>query len=203
MKVISPLPRVSDTAPELVRRLGLILAGIVAVVARRFLKDPTFHEVIVPLCGWLNRALRRFARVRVVAAVPCGPGAVVLGERAPVVRVARVRLPLPSRRAWLLRALGWEVAGYGSQLRALLAEPEMAALVAAVPGVGRILRPLCQMLGVTDLEVARSAKAVPEPDPVAVQARKARARAHRLWVRQVRTWSPGPIRNDWWPQKGG
>lgn len=198
MNRVVPVSRVTDTAPELVRRLGLIVAGIVAVVARRFLKDPAFHQVIVPLCGWLNRAVRRFARVRVVAAVPGAPGAAVRGERAPVVRVR-----LPSRRAWLLRALGWEVAGYGSQLRALLAEPEMAALVAAVPGVGRILRPLCQMLGVTDLEVARPAKVVPEPDPVAVEARKARARAHRLWVRQVRGWSPGPIRADWWPQKGG
>ena len=186
MKVISPLPRVSDTAPELVRRLGLILAGIVAVVARRFLKDPTFHEVIVPLCGWLNRALRRFARVRVVAAVPCGPGAVVLGERAPVVRVARVRLPLPSRRAWLLRALGWEVAGYGSQLQTLLAEPEMVALLAALPAVGRVLRPLGRMLGVP-------------VGPVVVKVAKVRvARVRRPRPRREKPWSPGRSPVSWW-----
>ncbi|MDA8250055.1 MAG: hypothetical protein M0Z28_12880, partial [Rhodospirillales bacterium] len=33
-------------------------------------------------------------------------------------------------------------------LRYLLAEPEMAALVAAAPQMRRLLRPLCRMLGV-------------------------------------------------------
>ncbi len=204
MNRVIPVLRVSDTAPEMVRRLGLIVAGIVAVVARRFLKDPTFHDVIVPLCGWLNRTWRRFGRVRVVPEAP-GAHEVPKVVRAPVVRDAQVRVVrrrLPLRRAWLVRALGWEVAGYGSQLQALLAEPEMVALLTAAPGVGRLLRPLCRMLGVTALEVARPAKVVVAPDPEVVRARKARVRAHRLWVRRVKGWSPGPIPSAWWPQKG-
>ena len=52
-----------------------------------------------------------------------------------------VRL-LPTGRAWLLRALGWEVAVYGSQLQALLADPATAELLARVPAAARILHPV-------------------------------------------------------------
>jgi hypothetical protein len=42
-----------------------------------------------------------------------------------------------------------EAAASGSQLQHLLADPEMAALAAAGPQLGRLLRPLCRALGVT------------------------------------------------------
>jgi hypothetical protein len=41
-----------------------------------------------------------------------------------------------------------EAAAAGSQLRHLLADPEMAALIEAAPQMGRLLRPLCRSLGV-------------------------------------------------------
>ena len=62
----------------------------------------------------------------------------------------------------------------------------MQALLAEVPAVGRILRPLCRMLGVEALE------------PVQVKAvvvRKARAPKPR--VAREKPWSPGPIRPLW------
>ena len=55
--------------------------------------------------------------------------------------------PLPRGHAWLVRLVP-ESAAAASQLQYLLAEPEMAALFAAAPQAGRILRPLCRMLGV-------------------------------------------------------
>lgn len=58
----------------------------------------------------------------------------------------RGRLPL--RFGWLMGVMPYEAAGYASQLRTVLAEPEMAALVAALPQARRILGPLCRMLGV-------------------------------------------------------
>ena len=54
----------------------------------------------------------------------------------------------PGGFAWLVRLMGWRVAGYGLQLRAILVAPEMVALLAAAPQAGRILRPMCRMLGV-------------------------------------------------------
>ena len=62
---------------------------------------------------------------------------------------ARVRsVALPSGRGWLVRELGYEAAGYGAQLEHLLADPGVQELLARVPAVGRILRPVCRMLGV-------------------------------------------------------
>ena len=60
--------------------------------------------------------------------------------------VALVRLP--TRRGWLVEALGYQAAGYASQLAHLLAQPEMRAVLDAAPGFGRVLRPICWMLGI-------------------------------------------------------
>ena len=144
MSAVSPVARFRDVAPELVQRLGWIVAGLAAVVARRFLKEPKFFALIIPLWGWLGRSARRFGRVKVRTQVAVSVR--VATPRVTPVRARAVRLP--SGRGWLVRALGYEAAGYGSQLAALLAEPELQALLLAAPAAGRILRPLCRMLGV-------------------------------------------------------
>ncbi len=66
---------------------------------------------------------------------------------------------LPQGRLWLVRELGWEAAGFGCQLEALLAEPGMRAVLDAVPGVRRILQPICRMLGVVVVSSAPLAAA--------------------------------------------
>jgi len=55
---------------------------------------------------------------------------------------------LPRRFGWLVRAASWHAAAYTGQLRLVLGQPEMVALLAASPQAVRILRPLCQMLAV-------------------------------------------------------
>ena len=182
MKASSTVLRVSETAPEVVRRLEMIVSAVAALIARRFLRDPRYMALIVPLWGWLNRTVRRFGRVPMVAAP-----IVVRVKRARA--VARVRLP--TGKAWLIKALGWEAVGFGSQLRTLLAEPEMAALLAALPRAQRVLRPLGRMLGV-------------EVGPVVVRVRKPRPPVVRKpRVKKEKPWSPGPIRAAWWPAKRG
>ena len=60
----------------------------------------------------------------------------------------RKRTPLPQGFAWLVKMVP-ETAASASQLQFLLAEPDMAALIAAAPAqMRRPLRSLCQMLGV-------------------------------------------------------
>ena len=59
----------------------------------------------------------------------------------------RLAKRLPRGFAWLLRLVP-EAAVYGSQLNHLLSDPEMVALLQAAPQMGRLLRPLCQMLGI-------------------------------------------------------
>ena len=172
MSAVSPVARFRDVAPELVQRLCWIVAGLAAVVARRFLREPKFFALIIPLWSWLGRSGRRFGRVKLQ------PVAVPAVVRAVMPRVARarvVKVRLPSGRGWLVRALGYEAAGYGSQLAALLAEPELQALLLAAPAAGRILRPLCRMLGVEPVGALA---------PVAADApvRKRRVRPKRMRI---------------------
>jgi hypothetical protein len=44
--------------------------------------------------------------------------------------------------------MAYRAAGYGCQLRVILEQPEMVALLRASPQAGRILQPLCRMLAV-------------------------------------------------------
>ena len=56
---------------------------------------------------------------------------------------------MPAGFAWLIRLGGYHAAGFGCQLQHLLSDPEMVALIAAAPRqMGRVLRPLCWMLGI-------------------------------------------------------
>ncbi len=54
----------------------------------------------------------------------------------------------PCRFGWLVWLAGYQAAGYGSQLRAILGTPDMVALLIAAPQAARVLRPLCRMLAV-------------------------------------------------------
>ena len=165
MKILSTSPSDLETAaPELVRRLSVILMGLAALVAARFLRNPRLVGLIGPLWRRLTRVAERVSRV--------------MAGRQPVrARVSRGggrdRRPaagrLPKGRLWLVRELGWEAAGFGCQLEALLAEPGMRAVLEGVPGVGRILEPICRMLGV--VVPAR----VVEVGPVAAEPKPARA----------------------------
>lgn len=55
---------------------------------------------------------------------------------------------LPRRFGWLLELVPGEAACFAGQVRTLIAEPEMAALLAEVPQARRVMGPLCRMLGV-------------------------------------------------------
>ena len=134
-----------DTAPELARRFAVIMAGLGALIARRFLKMRHLSGLTVRLWGYLNRAVRRFHRALTQKAGKVR-AARVRAERADVARVRRVALP--SRRGWIVRELGWEAAAYMAQLEALLGEVESRAALAGAPSAARIVRPICRMLGV-------------------------------------------------------
>ena len=55
----------------------------------------------------------------------------------------------PAGHAWLAGSTDHHVRGRASQLEHLIASPDMAEFLTQVPRAGRILRPLCQMLGIT------------------------------------------------------
>ncbi|MBC7635350.1 MAG: hypothetical protein H7251_07090 [Acetobacteraceae bacterium] len=135
-----------DTAPELARRFAVIMAGLGALIARRFLKMPHLAGFTLLLWGRLNRAVRRFYRALTLPPAP----ARAVRRQADRADDARARpVTLPSGRGWIVRELGWAAAAYMSQLEALLAEVATRAVLADAPGAVRILRPICRMLGVS------------------------------------------------------
>jgi hypothetical protein len=113
-----------------------------------------------------------------------GGWARVGGHPVGVVRVPagvkRGRLPL--RFGWLMEMMPYEAAGYAGQLRTLLAEPEMAALLQDVPQGLRILGPVCRMLGVELAGAAPRARA----DGAAAPSNGPRVRVARVRTARAR-----------------
>ncbi len=159
------------------RRIGEILLGLAAVVARRFLREPRLVGLTVLLwqklsraVGRIDRAVSRPARVQAKrrSAQPRGKAPVLAGS-----------VRLPGGRNWLVRELGYEAVAYGLQLQHLLAEPAMQAMMANVPAIARVLRPIGRMLGIAvsvpaapDILAAETAKNSPPQTawPLAVGA---------------------------------
>ena len=74
---------------------------------------------------------------------------------------------LPRKLGWLIALLGYEAAGYGSQLRHLLTQPGVAAALAACARSRRILRPIGRMLGFRVPNPVVNGPAVAKSVPVA------------------------------------
>jgi hypothetical protein len=155
-------PDLGALAPGFAGRFTMILAGLAALIARAFLRNPRLVPLIVPLCARLNRTARRVA-VLITLLARHGAirhGATRRGEASDRGALAprnrcrpfapRTRCPIPTTPAWLIAALRHEAAAYASQLAHLLAEPGISELLDAAPAAKRLLRPLCRMLGISD-----------------------------------------------------
>jgi hypothetical protein len=163
-----PAP-VQAFAPDLARRVALIVANLAALVAHRFLREPRLSSLIIPLWTRLTRTARRFDRLMAQIAANRAPKPRAPSPHRPTPNTVRAAAPLPTGHAWLIRALPSEAAAYAAQLESLLAEPAVADLLAAHPAAARILRPLGRMLGLSALAPKRAAPprraATPRPPP--------------------------------------
>jgi hypothetical protein len=153
---------------------AVIIRLRVAVAAwggRRLLDEALVHLVHRRLGEILRRIegmVARFEAGRLRPALVKGAGEAAV--RRPR-REAGVRV-WPGRFAWLVRDAGWEAAGFGSQLRAVLETPEMVAFLAACPQAVRVLTPVCRMLAI-ETAVLRPGVLWPGVAPrVEVRARK-------------------------------
>ena len=148
------MPPVAPNSPA--ERFALTMALLLQAVAAR-VSRPGRPGLAGPLVGaiWLRlkRLTDRFARLAArIAAGALKPPRLRPGRA----RRAAARPPsvLPRGFAWLIRlmpgdATRFAAAGFASQLRHLLAQPDMQALIAASPRrMGRTLRPLCHILGI-------------------------------------------------------
>ncbi len=134
---------------HLASAIGLLCQGLTASL------PGNLGKAAVILAAWsrLRRLLARFAAL--VAAVEAGRISVrrrtTAGRRRPrpATPLATPPVRLPGGSGWLLRLAPVLDTRIGrSQVESLLGAPEFGALLAQAPQAGRILRPLCHMLGI-------------------------------------------------------
>jgi hypothetical protein len=151
--------------------LTLIVAGLKKAAAARAGRDHAVAPLVMLLWTRLARLTARFDALvaRLTAGHPAAPARQRTrpASTAPARKAPAAGLRLPRSQAWLIRLLPGEAASYGCQLQALLADPQMAALLAAAPEAGRILRPLCRLLAIAPegLLALPSAAGKPAPKP--------------------------------------
>ena len=141
--VVPPSPNPAPAA-----RFALIIDALCRAIAAHGARHRLAGPVLLLLWPWLRRTVGRFARL----AARLQAGRMLSTRRRPAApRPPRARTPrkprLPEGFAWVVRLVP-EAAASASQLQHLLADPDVAALIAAAPTMGRLLRPLCRMLGV-------------------------------------------------------
>jgi hypothetical protein len=175
------------------QRFAGIVNGLFHAIAMR--RDAGFLAGPAALLLWTRLGHLRERITRLAARLASGKGSgVPRGKHARLEQRAAAPQPpgRPSRRlagqaGWLIRLVP-EAAAAGSQLQHLLADPEMAALAAAAPQLGRLLRPLCR-----SLSVAPPAYLAPPPRPP-------RPQAHRSLTARTDTARTGAARiNTAWP----
>jgi hypothetical protein len=128
-------------------RLATLLLWLSKAVDSRGLVGLLARPLVVLILDRLRAINQRFARLAArIAAGTFAPRR--SSPRTPAKPSPRAKSPLPSGYAWLIKLVP-EAAAYGAQLQALLAEPEMAALLEAAPApLRRPIRSLCRMLAV-------------------------------------------------------
>ncbi len=154
------------------------LASVIDLLCRVVAAQIAGRRLAGPLIILIWRRLRRIGNRCAVVAARLQAGKLrrraVLRPRpalpaARPTRPCRPR-PLPHGFAWLVRMVP-DTAGGASQLCHLLTQPDMQALIAAAPQVGRPLRSLCWMLGVRPPPGLKPARNGPPAAPAAPAAR--------------------------------
>ena len=146
-------------------RLGGILDMLCRAIAdrggRKLLAGPLVILIWTRLRRISTRVLNLAARIEAGTNTPPKSRR----RRAPRPQRPPPPLRLPRGKAWLIRLARLESAAAASQLRTLLAQPDMQALAAADPRMGRLLRPLCHMLGVAPTPEIAAPRPVATPAP--------------------------------------
>ncbi len=158
--------------PDLAERLGPILLHLRRAAADRAVKYWAYIPLGLLFAAYLSSVMRRVeslvARHRAgrLRARPHRARTVQPQEER---ENAAPKRRLPARFGWVVEWLGHHAAGCAAQLRHMLThDPDLVALLDVGPQAGRVLRPLCRMLGMEpgpdlppSLFPPRAAKAAP------------------------------------------
>ena len=137
------------SAREFSARLVAIFASVTALI---FARSHIFATLAIPLHNRIAGASRRIATL--LARLAEGTFRPRAHTPKPGAKGGPPPINLPRRHAWLVEKLGYHVAAYASHLEFLLRDPQTLATIAAAPpealkSLGRTLRPIARLLGVT------------------------------------------------------
>jgi len=124
---------------------AIIVASLRAAVANHSARERTRTTILVLAWYRIGRAAQRFQTL--FARWQSNTLPTPRPSRAGKPRAARAKTYFPTGRAWLA-ANRHDICGNASQLQHLFAHPDLPAFLVAAPQAGRILRPLCHMLGI-------------------------------------------------------
>ena len=172
------------TSPSLTDRFRRLIEALCAAVYAGNAEGELAEPVICLIWEWLRRKAARFAAL----AARVAAGAVFPARPRPAaprpLLVMRTPQVLPRTWCWLAKLVP-DPDRYRWALFRILEEPEMQALVAAAPQIGRIMRPLAIALG-----GGLSFELMLPPTPRAVEAAKRREerrrRVPKSFLRQMR-----------------
>ena len=133
---------------SLASRFAPTIKVICALIAHHAGLDHRLSAIVLVVWNRLNRTLARLDRL--VVRWQSGALRPPRARKPATPRAPAKRTPpatkLPTRQAWLLHLI--PLAGqHQDRVKAILDDAEIAALVAAAPQAGRLLRPLARMFG--------------------------------------------------------
>ena len=166
----------ASASPSPYLSLSAVLRALRGEVGGWHLRGMLSHVVMMLLYRRLGQITTKIERL--VARFQAGRLRLrVSGTRAGARRGGKTGARVwPGRFGWLVRAAAYQAAGYGCQLRHVLEQPEMVALLQAAPQAARILRPVCRMLAI-ETALLRPGMVVAEP---VIRVRKPRVRKPRI-----------------------
>ncbi|HVB67371.1 MAG TPA: hypothetical protein VNE67_05895 [Acetobacteraceae bacterium] len=184
----------NTSAWALAGRFARFISGLREVVAVSIEHNPALMTIAARLWNRLTEAAERFAviaahpeaRTRRRPAEPAPMPADPVPARRMPAHLARPRRPLPRGFGWLAR-MAPETVPSGVDFAYLLAQPELAELLATAPRLWRVLRPVCRMFGITPSETLppppptpprRAPAAVPDPERLRRRSEAAAIREH-------------------------
>ena len=149
--------------------LGGILATLRTGIARYAVGDAARAVLLHSLAGRIARMAVRFDRLFArwqAGTLPSQTGAAPRPSRAGRPGTPRPpRLRLPTGRMWLFHVAQPPAALALSHLQHWMAHPDLPAFLAAAPQAGRLLRPLCRLVGLEAQPGVPAELNLPEPPP--------------------------------------
>ena len=144
-------PSAIPAASEVSVRLVAILYAVTQLISAR---SHIFAALAIPLHNRIVAASRRMATLLARLAEGKFRPRPHTHTQKPGTKGGPPPVYIPRRRAWLVVKLGYHMAAYTSHLEHLLRDPETQALLATAPpqalkSLGRTLRPIARLLGVT------------------------------------------------------